>query len=119
MQRERKEQEWTVQWFKLKYKDVLIVASANGGSRDVREARNLKKSGVLAGIPDIQVFKAARGHHGLLIEMKAPPVAKKAKGRITPLQEACLKKLNDEGYYAVPAWGFEEARRIIDWYLGE
>lgn len=118
MQRERREQEITVQWFKLKYRDILIVASANGGSRDVREARNLKKSGVLAGIPDLQVFKACRGYHGLLIEMKAPATNTTKRGSLTKLQEACLEKLNDEGYYAVPAWGFEEARVIINWYLG-
>lgn len=119
MQREAIEQQWTVQWFKLKYPGVLIVASANGGSRNIIEAKNLKKTGVYAGIPDLQIFKACRGFHGLLIEMKAPQTNKSAKGKLTKLQQECLNYLNDNGYHAVAAWGFEESRKVIDWYLNE
>jgi len=119
MQRERREQEYTVQWCRLKYPKVLIVASANGGSRNPVEAKNLKRSGVYAGFPDLQVFKACRGYHGLLVEMKAPKGENNAKGRVTKLQQDCLQYLCDHGYYAVVAYGFEEAKRVIDWYLGE
>lgn len=119
MQREAIEQQHTVQWHRLKYPNVLIVASANGGSRNVVEAKNLKKSGVFAGFPDLFIPKAARGFHGLMIEMKAPKGNDRAKGRVTKLQHDCLIYLNGQGYHAVVAWGFEEARKIIDWYLNE
>lgn len=119
MQRERKEQEWLVQWFWLKYKDELIVASANGGRRDLREAANMKREGVLPGMPDLQIFKAKRGYHGLLIEMKAPGNALVAKGRLSMVQKSRINKLNAEGYFAKAAWGWLEARELIDWYFGE
>lgn len=119
MQRERKEQEWLVQWFKLKYKDELIVAIANGGKRDLKEAVNLKKEGVLPGMPDLQIIKALRGHHGLFIEMKAPATPTLPRGRLNLVQKARLNKLNSEGYYAIAAWGWVEAKNVIDWYFGE
>lgn len=119
MQRERKEQEWLVQWFKLKYKDEIIAASANGGRRDCKEAMNLKREGVLAGMPDIQIFAARHGYNGLLIEMKAPQSSTKAKGRLTTKQTEILKRLNEKNYLAQVAWGWLEAKDIIDYYFDE
>lgn len=119
VQWERKHQEWLVQWFRLQYPDLLIVASANGGKRDIREAVNLKKAGVLAGFPDVQVFKACRGFNGLLIELKDPGSTTRIKGKVSMLQKIVLNKLNAQGYHACVCWGFEAARDVVRWYLGE
>lgn len=119
IQWERKHQEWLVQWFKLQYPDYLIVASANGGTRNKIEAANLKRSGVLAGVPDLQIFVARRGYHGLLIEMKDPGSTTRMKGKLSMLQKLVLNKLNAQGYHAVVCWGFEAAKDLIKWYLGE
>lgn len=117
MQRERKEQEYVVTWCRLKYPKVLIVASANGGKRNIREAANMKREGVLSGMPDLNVLAARRGYHGLFVELKAPATLTKRKGSITKLQVDMIKRLNEEGYHAVVAWGFEDAKKVIDWYL--
>jgi hypothetical protein len=117
MQREMIEQIRTVQWFRLQYPHILIAASANGGSRHKLEAINLKRSGLTPGIPDLQIFCARKGFHGLYIEMKAPKTATAQKGRLTPLQQECIDYLNAQGYLARVAWGFEEAKKIVDWYL--
>jgi hypothetical protein len=45
-----------VEWFRVKFKDKLIFANANGGSRNLLEAVNLKRQGVLAGVPDLCII---------------------------------------------------------------
>ena len=116
-QRERREQQYVVQWFAYQYPNVKMAASANGGKRDPITAANLKKDGVLAGVPDLQVFRASRGFHGLFIEMKAPDDKRGPKGVLSEHQKQMLDYLNGEGYYAVACWGFLEAKKVIQWYL--
>ena len=41
----------------LRLAKFLVFAVPNGGSRNIREAANLKRSGVLAGAPDLVVAK--------------------------------------------------------------
>lgn len=113
------EQAAVIDWFRLRYKDVLIVASANGGLRNKRTAIRLKKLGVLAGMPDLNIVRAAHGYHGLFIEMKDPGAKGRRKGTVSTVQISRLNKLNAEGYYAVACWGFKEAKAVIDWYLSE
>lgn len=117
VQRERKEQEYLVQWFKLKYRDILIVASANGGARDPRQGAHMKREGVCAGFPDLGIYKACKGYHGLFIELKAPKTATQPAGRLSPLQKLRLAQLNAEGYLAVARWGWLEGKETIDAYL--
>lgn len=119
MQRERKEQEWLVTWFRLKYPDILIVASANGGKRNPREAANMKREGVLAGFPDLAIYKSNLYHHGLFIEMKAPQIPGKCAGVVSPLQRKILAQLNASDYLALTCWGWLEARKTIEDYFDD
>ncbi len=119
MQWERREQSWLVKWFKLKYKDILIVASANGGARDAKQAALMKGEGVCAGFPDLGIYKANRGYHGLFIEMKVDKTERHAKGVLSALQKERLQYLMDEGYYAIVCYGWLQGKEVIDWYLGE
>lgn len=100
-----------VQWFRLQYPDVMIVASANGGSRNMLEAKNLKRTGVTAGWPDLFIACARGKYHGLFIEMKS------AKGKVTKLQSNCIDYLNEQAYYAVVCYGFIEAKSRIKHYM--
>lgn len=117
VQRERREQQYFVQWFELKYPDILITASANGGARNPREAANMKREGVRAGWPDIQIARPSKGFHGLFIEMKAPKTATSIAGKLSMQQKIILQKLNDAGYCARAAWGWLEAKDITEEYL--
>src|SRR5262245_59829860 len=63
-------------------KDALYFAVPNGGSRDVREAANLKRAGVLPGVADLLLFRPGACPHcgntrleGFALELKASPSA--------------------------------------------
>ena len=83
----------------------------NGGSRNKREAANLKKQGVKAGVPDICLPVARGGYHGLYIEMKA------GKNKPSENQKEWMAMLNFQGYLAVVCYGWEEASKVIERYL--
>jgi uncharacterized protein YecT (DUF1311 family) len=56
----------------------------------------------------------ARGqYHGLYLELKS------AGGRLQESQRAWLDELNKQGYKAATAFGFNEARQVIEDYLNE
>lgn len=90
----------------------LMHAIPNGGSRDAREAHNLKLQGVLAGVPDICLPCARGGFHGLYIELK-----RKQGGRVSDAQGWMIKSLREQGYCAEVCNGWEEAAKLIVKYM--
>lgn len=91
---------------------ALLYAVPNGGHRHIVVAANMKKEGVKAGMPDVNLDVARRGYHGLRIEMKL-------KGR--PLSDAQDEKrvlLEREGFFFKRANTSGEAIDTIKWYLG-
>ena len=110
-QREAIEQIKVIQYCDLRKLPVYHVP--NGGSRNKLEAANLKRQGVRAGVPDLCFPVALRGYHGMYIEMKA------GKNTITDAQGEWLELLSRNGYYTAVCYGFENARRVIDWYFEE
>ncbi len=114
---ERQEQVHLVRWFKYKYPKVLIDATPNPGRMDKKKAAIMKAEGLLTGSPDIRVYKACKGYHGLFIELKIEKTEKHAKGVVSEIQKLRLEQLNEDGYYAVPVWGWPAASKVIDWYL--
>jgi VRR-NUC domain-containing protein len=90
----------------------LLYAVPNGGDRNLRVARKLKAEGVLAGVADLCLPAARRGYHGLYIEMKSE------KGSATKEQKNFLRGVSAEGYCAVIAHGVDEAKAILEWYVG-
>lgn len=61
-----------VQWFELQYPQYrgMLLHVPNGGSRNMLEARNLKKQGVVAGVADLLLLIPRKGFGCLCIEMK-------------------------------------------------
>lgn len=112
---EAQEQAALFQWAEMAKKQypelTLMYHVPNGGSRNIIEARNLKRQGVKAGVPDICLPVARGGFHGLYIELKA------GKGRPSSKQLYWLKKLNEHGNMAIICWGFEQARDMVVKYL--
>jgi len=90
----------------------LLVAIPNGGKRSRIEAAIMKGEGVRAGFPDLVLFHAAKGFHGLAIEMK-----RKDGGTVSPAQKEWITALNEEGYKAVVCHGAEEAIETLRGYL--
>ena len=119
---EADEQKALFHWAQLqecKYPQLkLMFAIPNGGSRNPIEARNLKLQGVKAGVPDIFLPVPKRSKFtneiicaGLWIELKAD------NGKVPDNQKVWLSALNGIDYYAVVAYGWEEAKKIILEYL--
>lgn len=89
----------------------MLFHVPNGGARDKREGANLKKAGVLAGIPDLILPVARKGFHHLYIEMKVEP------NKPTAAQVTILKDLKNEQNLAIVCYGAEQAKKVIRWYL--
>lgn len=85
--------------------------SPNGGKRDLREAVRLKAQGVMSGYPDLHLFVARHGFHGLFIEMKSPT------GTTSANQKEVMKRLSEQGYKCVVCKSFESAQKEIKEYL--
>lgn len=81
--------------------------SPNGGKRSPFEAKKFKQMGTKAGFPDLFLCIARGGYHGLFVELKT------AKGKVSPLQQTWLDRLNKQGYKAVVCYGYDEARGVI------
>lgn len=97
-----------------KYPELALMHHIpNGGSRDPREAHNLKEQGVKAGVPDIFLPVARGSFHGLYIEMK-----RQQGGHVEPVQKWWQTELTKQGYRSVICKGFFEARDEILKYLG-
>jgi hypothetical protein len=83
----------------------------NGGSRNIIEATKLKRMGVKAGVPDLQLIVAKNGYHGLWIELKAE------NGRLQQSQKIMIERLESQDYKCVVCFGFDEAKAALLDYL--
>ena len=112
---EDEEQATLIEWVRsssTRYpKLILLYASANGGYRAKRTAARLRKTGVLAGVPDLCLPIARRGAHALYLELKALD-GHPSEAQLWFAREAAL-----EGNCVAFAWGWEMARDTLIWYL--
>lgn len=84
----------------------------NGGGRSKAEAGRFKAEGVKAGVPDIFLPVPRGNYHGMFIEMK-----KRKGGKVSAEQKVWLAELAEQGYFAVVAFGWEDASEQIRSYL--
>lgn len=95
----------------------LLFAIPNGtAASSIAEAAKAKREGRKRGVPDVFLPVASRGWSGCFVEMKR-------KGGVPSdlsiEQRSWLARLNNEGYRAVVAYGWEDAVAQIQAYLGE
>jgi hypothetical protein len=95
---------------------LLWCAVPNGGTRHPREAANLKRQGVSAGVPDLLFFEPTRDktlHYrvGLAIEMKRRP------NKVSPEQREWLTGLEARGWSTSVCYSAEEAWTTLCDYL--
>lgn len=108
---EKQEQIKLFTW--LTKNNIFAFHIPNGGSRNYYEAVALKRSGLVAGVPDMCVPIASKGKYSLYIELK------RIKGsKVSDEQKIVLKRLNSLGHEAVICYGFEEAKKVVMDYLG-
>lgn len=94
----------------IKIGDYLLHIP-NEGKRGPKAARDAKRLGVRAGVPDLFLALPRGGYGGLWIEMKAKG------GKLSALQEVWLKRLEKAGYRTVCCFGFEQALCVISEYI--
>jgi len=104
----------------------LLYAIPNGGLRPARErtdkrgrrirfsveAQKLRAEGVKSGVPDICLPVASGPFHGLYMELKT------LTGRPSEAQRRWVAALLRQGYRAEICHGWEQARAVIEDYLG-
>lgn len=114
---ESRMQQALIQWWVLAHRQFKVpehslFAVPNGGLRDVRIGRLLKKEGARAGVPDLFLATPnGRGKHGLFIEMKTEV------GRVSPEQTVMLNNLRNFGYEVHVCRSTDIAINIITAYL--
>lgn len=95
----------------------LLLAIPNGGKRAKSTAGRLKREGVRTGVPDV-LLPVPRGVYGALwIELKRQAAPGKPKGRASPEQLWWIGELQAAGNCAGIAYGWAEARNMIEAYL--
>jgi len=89
--------------------DVLWLHVPNGGSRDIREAANLKRMGALAGASDLLLWH--RGN-SFALELKAPG------GRPSEAQLDFMARFADAGGHTCFASDLDRALAVLEaWQL--
>ncbi|MGQ5289894.1 VRR-NUC domain-containing protein [Pectobacterium actinidiae] len=96
----------------IKIGDYLLHVP-NEGKRGPKAARDAKRLGVRAGVPDLFLALPRGGYAGLWIEMKAK------NGELSTQQEVWLSRLEDVGYRVVCCFGFEQAVSVIETFTGK
>ena len=89
----------------------LLFHIPNGGSRNKKEAANLKRQGVKSGVPDLFLPIPRKERHGLFIELKY------GKNKTTDNQDRWITLLKEQGYIAEVCYGWEQAAETITKYL--
>ena len=118
-------QENIAAYIRLKYPKVLFHSDFGSGIKLTKgqAIKQKKQNGGLRGWPDLFVAEPSHGHKGLFIELKKSGTRLKKKdgswaSSHLEEQNEMLNKLQAKGYAAYFAIGYDEAKEIIDDYLG-
>lgn len=82
-----------------------------GGKRNQKEAFNLKRQGVRAGVPDLCLPVSRGKYHALYIELKV------GNNKATEKQRKWIKRLREQGNLALVCYGWEEASAVLLKYI--
>ena len=90
----------------------LMFATASGVKIPIGLVLKCKLSGIIKkGLPDIVIPYPRNGFHGLYLELKTET------GHPSPEQSFFIKRLREEGYMALVAFGYDDAVNIIEDYF--
>lgn len=107
--------EANLQKISAKYLDslpgLLWFHTPNGGSRNIKEAAELKRQGVKAGVPDILIIEQKNNYSGLAIELKVKG------GKQTASQKEFEKKLTNKGFLYRIVYSLDELIYLVNKYL--
>ena len=116
-------QQQICEYIRLQYPDVFFTSDMAGVNLNIFVASKMKKLRCSKGVPDLMIFEARHGYHGLFIELKRPEARvfhtkthEPADEHVTE-QIVVLNTLRSKGYCAEMVRGFDNAKIVIDWYL--
>ena len=118
------EQEMVCSYLKANYPDVIFISDASGLKLPKGQAAKWSRLKSNKGMPDLIILEPRRAAHGLCLELKrsGEKVVDKhgtPKSLHISKQLQILDKLYKKGYATAMAIGFENARDIINQYLGD
>lgn len=110
-------------YVKAQYPKAIFWSDLSGIKLSIGLATKLKNLKSHRGIPDWFCPIASRGYTGLFLELKKPGIKLKKrdgnwKSEHLKEQSDMIDSLKEEGYFASFAIGFDQAKELIDWYLG-
>ena len=80
----------------------------------MNEAKRMKATGYKRGFPDVFVYEPRGAFHGLAIELK-----KEKGGRVSESQKEWKQALEERGFHATVAKGYDMAVEVLERYLTE
>jgi hypothetical protein len=111
-------------YIRAKYPYAIFTSESSGIRVFWKQAKALKRMRSSAGLPDIMIFEPRKSYYGLFLEVKREDFAvyKKDGGLVSNThiqeQENILHRLKQRGYMAEFVRGFDDAKALIDYYLG-
>ena len=111
-------------YLRLQYPSVIFTSEAGGIYTTMNQARLIKRTRSCTGIPDLLIFEPRGEYCGLFLEIKAngTTIYKKngefVKNDHLNNQREVLQKLMNKGYSCFFVIGFDNAKHIIDNYMG-
>jgi len=116
-----------VSYIRAQYPQLLFRTDGGGLTLTKSQAGVYKSLNATSGWPDIFIPKCSRGYSGLFVEIKRDNVPiyvtrGPRKGRLVAdkhiqSQAGVLRQLNALGYFARFGVGFDQCKRILDWYM--
>jgi hypothetical protein len=126
MRSEEVTQELIADYLRARYPEVLFHSDYGSGSKLTmsQAVRQKRLNGGIRGWPDIFIAEPRGIYKGLFIELKRDGVRLQKKdgswvNAHIAEQAEMLLKLQEKGYWATFAVGFNEAKATIDQYLAE
>lgn len=115
--RESLEQQAVIKWARFNRQQwpclERLLSIPNGAHTTPKNRARLVREGLIAGVSDLFLPHASKGHHGLWIEMK------KVGGHVDEEQVAWLLAMKSEGYEVSVCYSWESAVQIIKDYLAD
>ena len=116
-------------YLNLQYPKVIFTSESSGGKAANQQAAiRAKRKRSQNGLPDLIILKRTDHYAGLMLELKVEKTCiivkiGERKGMLSEdkhivEQYNVLESLRKEGYYAEFAVGFDQAKAIIDAYMG-
>lgn len=112
-------------YIRMQYPDVIFHSDFGSGVKLTPWQAKMQKmqNGGRRAWPDLFLAEPVGKHHGLFVELKKEGTRLKKKNgdwasEHIAEQDVVLSELNDKGYKAEFAIGFEQALNLIDDYLG-